>query len=99
METQEVTEAPADSGMGGLEEGHGRLGVKQSITTLKSSFVPRDDDSWRISTGGCGSVRAAWWSSEDAVWHSSVTAHVFTADSTLMVGRGLSRMTIAAAAT
>ena len=51
---------------------------------------------------GAGRFGAAWWSSDGAVRRSSVTAHVSTADSTLMVGkglRGLSQMAIAAAAT
>ena len=38
-------------------------------------------------------------SSEDAVWPSSVKDRMSTADSTLVVGRGLSRMSIVAAAT
>ena len=41
----------------------------------------------------------ARFSSEGTVWLSSVMARVSTADSTLMVGQGLSRMAIAAAAT
>ena len=34
---------------------------------------------------------AAWWTSESAVWRNPITAGVFTADSTLMVGQGVQK--------
>ena len=88
------------------------LPLRRSHTfETKSALLPEQPPESRLTISPSEEAYAAflcagalrptmpWPSSEGAAWPSSVMARVSTADRTLMVGRGSSRMAIVGAAT